>query len=49
MEAELSIYTEILKAIGIKLITPLFIEILLDIVKNTLSSLNIISLFNKKL
>lgn len=38
MEAELPTRTEILEVIGIQLITPLFTETLLHIVKNTSSS-----------
>lgn len=49
MEAELLTRIEILEAIGIQLIILLFTETLLDIVKNTSSSSNIILFSDKEL
>ena len=49
MEEEDPIHTEILEAIGIYLITPLFTETLLDIIKNISSSSSTSILSNREL
>ena len=49
MEEEDPICTEILEAIGIHLISPLFTEILLDIIKNTSSSSSTLISFDGEL
>lgn len=49
MEEEYSTRTEILEAIGIHLITSLFTETLLDIIKNTCSSSSTSSSSDKEL
>ena len=49
MEKRLLICTKILEAIVIQLITFLFTKTLLNIVKNTTNSSNIILFFNEKL
>lgn len=43
------IYTEVLEAISIYLITPLFIKTLLDIIKNKFGFFSILFLFDKNL
>ena len=49
MKAEFLIHTEILEAIGIQLITSLFTENLLNIIKNTSSSSIILSSSDEEL
>lgn len=49
MEEEDPTHTEMLEAIGIHFITPLFTETLLDIIKNITSSFFTSSLFNEEL